>query len=332
MSKKIYILFYCLIASFTTRAQGVLLSQPFMSSQFLSSASVGNGLYGSRLQSNIKSQMINGQNLYKIAVVGYDTRFNAVDNSKNYLGYGVQLVSDQVMNGVMQFNTIGLNLAYHIYLDDNLYKNISLGIGTTFNQTSLNRTKLRFEDQYDYTAKLSGNTSLENLVPNPNSFSTNASALYTKHDESAFMQVGLSSSFVNKQNLTIYLLNTAPENRYRLFSSAEISFIDALTISIHGNFLYQKSKQQFYVGASVGVPLTNYEDDIKRMYFGFYYRENEAFVPTISFISNKYIFGVSYDFYNANKSASTMRTNSYELTLSTSFGRKKTNLFRTIFD
>jgi hypothetical protein len=196
----------------------------------------------------------------------------------------------------------------------------------------LNRTKLRFEDQYDYTAKLSGNTSLENLVPNPNAFSTNASALYTKHDESTFIQVGLSSSFVNKQNITIYLLNTAPENRYRLFSSAEISFIDALTIALHGNFLYQKSNNQFYVGASIGVPLTSNEDDIKRMYFGFYYREDEAFIPTISFISNKYIFGVSYDFYNTNKTASTLRTNSYEFTLSTSFGRKKTKLFRTIFD
>ena len=303
-----------------------------MSSQFLSSASVGSGLYGSRLQSNIKSQLINGQNLYKAAVIGFDNRFNAIDNSKNYLGYGVQLVSDQVMNGVMQFNTIGFNLAYHIYLDDNLYKNISLGIGTSFNQTSLNRTKLRFEDQYDYTAQLSGNTSLENLVPNPNAFSSNASALYTKHNESAFVQVGLSSSFVNKQNLSINLLNTAPENRYRLLSSAEISFIDALTIAIHGNFMYQKSKQQFYVGASIGVPLIKYEDDIKRMYFGFYYRESEAFIPTISFVSNKYIFGVSFDFYNTNKTASTIRTNSYELSLSTSFGRKKTNLFRTIFD
>jgi hypothetical protein len=320
------------MAAFTSRAQGVALSQPFMSSQFLSAASVGNGLYGSRIQSNIKSQMINGQNLYKIVVVGFDTRFNAIDNSKNFLGIGVQLVSDQVMNGVMQFNTIGLNLAYHIYLDDNLYKNVSIGIGTSFNQTLLNRTKLRFEDQYDYAAQFTGNSSLENFIPNPKAFSANASALYTKHDESAFIQVGSSSSFINKPNVTSSLLNAAPENRYRLFSSAEITFVDALTIAIHGNFLYQKTKKQFFVGASIGVPLTSYEDDIKRVYFGLYYRENEVFIPTISFISDKYIFGVSYDIYKTNKTASTIRTNSYEFTLSTSFGRKKTNLFRTIFD
>jgi hypothetical protein len=331
-SKKVYILVCCLIASFTIKAQGVVLSQPFMSSQFLSSASVGNGLYGSRMQSNIKTQMIDGQNLYKTMVVGFDTRFNSTDNSKNYLGIGGQLVSDQVMNGVMQFNTLSLNFAYHIYLDDYLYKNVSLGIGTSFNETSLNRSKLRFEDQYDYAAQLTGNASLENLVPNPNAFSANASALYTQHDEYAFVQVGFSSFFIEKPNVTFSLLNSAPENKYRLFSSAEIPFVDAFTVAMHGNFLYQKTKNQYNVGASIGVPLSRDEDEIKRMYFGFYYRENEAFVPTVSLISNKIIFGVSYDIFNANKTASNIRTNSYELSLSTSFGRKKNTLFRTIFD
>lgn len=330
--KKIYILFCCLFVSYITKGQGVVLSQPFMSSQFLSSASVGNGLYGGRMQSNIKTQMIDGQNLYKTVVVGFDTRFNATDNSSNYLGIGGQLISDQVMNGVLKFNTIGLNLAYHIYLDDYLTKNVSLGLGTSYNETSLDRTKLRFEDQYDYTAQLTGNATLENLVPYPSSFSANASALYTQHNDVAFVQFGFSSFFFQKPNMTYSLLNTAPDNKYRLFSSAEIPFFDVYTIAMHGNFLYQKTKNQYNVGASIGVPLTRYDDEIKRMYFGFYYRENEAFVPTVSLISNKYIFGVSYDIFNANKTASTIRTNSYELSLSTSFGKRKTNLFRTIFD
>lgn len=321
-----------MLLSNITKAQGVVLSQPFMSSQFLSSASVGNGLYGSRMQSNIKTQMIDGQNLYKTIVVGFDTRLKATDNSSNYLGIGAQIISDQVMNGILQFNTVGVNMAYHIYLDDYLTRNVSLGLGTSYNQTTLDRTQLRFEDMYDYTARLTGNASLENLVPYPSSFSANASALYTQHDEATFVQVGFSSFFFQKPNMTYSLLNTAPENKYRLFSSVEIPFFDMYTIAMHGNFLYQKTKNQYNVGASFGIPLTYYNDEVKRMYFGFYYRENEAFVPTISLISNKYIFGVSYDIFNANKTASTIRANSYEFSLSTSFGRKKTNLFRTIFD
>ncbi len=332
MNKRLYILLYFLGLSLLIKAQSVVLSQPFMSSQFLSSASVGSGLYASRFQSNIKTQTIDGQNLYKTMIIGYDTRFLGTEYSNSYLGIGGQIISDQVMNGVMKFNTIGLNMAYHIYLDDNLYKNVSLGLGVMYNETSLDRSKLRFEDQYDYTAQLTGNATLENLVPSPSTFSANASALYTQHNDETFIQAGFSSFFFQKPNLTYSLVNKAPENKYRLFSSAEIPIFDIYTIAMHGNFLYQKTKNQYNVGASFGVPLIRDEDDVKRMYFGIYYRESEAFVPTVSLISNKYIFGVSYDIFNANKTVSTIRTNSFELSLSTSFGRKKTNLFRTIFD
>ncbi len=327
-----YILFFLFAIPFVGKTQGVVLSQPFMSSQFLSSASVGNGMYASRIQSNIKTQMIDGQNLYKTIVVGYDTRFSGNDNSRNYLGVGGQIISDQVMNGVMQFNTVGLNLAYHIYLDDHLYRNFSLGIGTSYNEISLDRNKLRFEDQYDYTARLTGNASLENLVPYPSSFSANSSALFTQHDDASFIQAGFSFFYFQKPNITYSLFNTAPENKYRLFTSAEIPFIYDYTIAMHGNFLSQKSINQFNIGASIGVPLSKYDEEVKRLYFGFYYRENEAFVPMVSIISNKYILGVSYDIFNANKTVSTIRQSTYELSLSTSFGSKKTNLFRTIFD
>ena len=333
MRKKIYILFYCLTLSLITKAQGVVLSQPFMSSQFLSAASVGDGQFGSRFQSNLKSQMIDGQNLYKTIVLGFDTRFKPADNnSKNYLGIGGQIISDQVMNGVMQTNLISLNMAYHIYLDNNLYKNISLGLGSGFTQTTLDRTKLRFADQYDYRAILTNSTSLENILPYPSSFSATASLLYTKHDQKSFVQTGFSAFFLDKPNMTYSLTNTAPENKYRFFTSAEMPFIGDYLLAVHGNYLYQKSNNQLNIGASIGVPLYNDEEDVKRIYFGCFYRANEAIVPSVSIISNKYIFGMSYDIYNTNKTSSSIRVSSFELSLSASMGRKKTDLFRTIFD
>jgi type IX secretion system PorP/SprF family membrane protein len=333
LNKHFYILFYCLAIAFVSKGQGVVLSQPFVSSQFLNSASVGNGLYGSRLQSNLKSQMIDGQNLYKTIVVGFDTRFKAADNTtKNYLGFGTQLISDQVMNGVMQTNLLTMNLAYHIYLDDYLYKNIALGLGSGFTQTTLDRTKLRFADQYDYRAILTNSISMENILPYPTSFSANASALYTKHDQKSFFQTGASAFFLDKPNMTYSLVNTAPENKYRLFVSTELPVMGDYFIALHGNYLYQKSSNQLNVGAFVGVPAGYDEDDVKRIYFGCFYRANEAIVPSVSIISNKYIFGLSYDIYNNNKTSSTIKVSSFELSLSASMGRKKTNLFRTLFD
>ncbi len=317
----------------TVQAQDIVLSQPFVSSQFLSPAAVGSGLYASRIQSNIKAQLIDGNNLYRTIVVGYDTRFKAADNnSKNYLGIGGQVMSDQVMNGVMQSNFITFNMAYHIYLDKNLYKNFSLGFGSIFAQTTLDKSKLIFADQYDYRAIYTGTQSTEVLPSFPSEFSANAGLLYTQHDDQKFIQTGVTASFFSKPNLTYSLTNVAPEANYRAFANIELPFWDYYTVAIHANLLQNKSKSQFYVGATIGVPISYNQEDVKRIYFGCYYKNNEAIVPTVSLISDKYIFGVSYDIYNSNITGSNLRLSSFELTISSSFGNKKTDLFRTIFD
>jgi hypothetical protein len=308
------------------------LSQPFVSNQFFGPAGVGNGMYTSRIQGNIKEQMIDGDNLYRTIVVGYDTRFKPTENTKNFLGIGGQIISDQVMNGAMQSNFVALDLAYHIFLDNNLYRDLSIGLGTVYSQTTLDKTNLRFADQYDLSAGYTGTASMENLIPNPSSFSANAGVMYTMHSDQSFIQTGGTALFFTKPNLTYALTNTAPETKYRIFVNAETSFFSDYTLAFHGNFLNRRAGNQFYVGASLGVPLTNYMDEVKRIYFGCYYRNQEAVVPTISYISDKYVFGMSYDIYNPNITGANLKLSSLELSLSTSLGSKKTNLFRTIFD
>jgi len=66
LNKKPFILFLFIFFAVNTYAQqGIDLSQPYMSSQFLSPASVGNGNYEQRIQSNLKSQFLDGNNLYR---------------------------------------------------------------------------------------------------------------------------------------------------------------------------------------------------------------------------------------------------------------------------
>ncbi len=332
MKKYPIILFSVLLLSIVSNAQDIVLSQPFVSNQFFGPAGVGNGMYTSRIQGNIKEQMIDGDNLYRTIVVGYDTRFEPAENTKNFLGIGGHIMSDQVMNGAMKSNFVALDLAYHIFLDNRLYKDLSVGLGTVFAQTTLDKSNLRFADQYDLAAGYTGNASMENLIPYPSSFSANAGVLYTKHSDESFLQTGGTALFFTKPNLTYALTNTAPETKYRIFVNAETPFFADYTLAFHGNFLNRKAGNQFYIGASLGVPLTNYMDEVKRIYFGCYYRNQEAVVPTISFISDKYVVGLSYDIYNPNITGANLKLSSLELSLSTSFGSKKTNLFRTIFD
>jgi len=138
--------------------------------------------------------------------------------------------------------------------------------------------------------------------------------------------------FLTKPNLTYALTNTAPETMYRVFINGEVPFFGDYTLAYHGNFLNRKAGNQIYAGASIGMPLSNDMDEIKRIYFGCYYRNQEAIVPSVSYISNKYVFGISYDIYNPNITGANLKLSSLELSLSSSFGSRKTNLFRTIFD
>ena len=66
------------------------MSQAHGASQFLSPATVGTGVFASRIQSNYRSQLFDGSSLFKTIVVGWDTKINNQNpDVRNYLGVGV---------------------------------------------------------------------------------------------------------------------------------------------------------------------------------------------------------------------------------------------------
>lgn len=108
----------------TYSQQGIVLSQPYISAQFISPATVGSGIYEQRIQSNLKSQFLDGNNLYRTLISGWDSCFkNADPEQKNYFGVGAQIISDQAMAGLFNSNYITLDFAYHLFLDANLKMN-----------------------------------------------------------------------------------------------------------------------------------------------------------------------------------------------------------------
>ncbi|MEY3292216.1 MAG: hypothetical protein RLZZ266_1241 [Bacteroidota bacterium] len=138
MKLKAHILFLFLFVFFKATAQEIVLSQPFTAAQFLTPASVGNGVFDQRIQSNFRSQSIGGFNFAKTIVVGWDRKYNrnALEQS-NYIGIGGQVISEQLMDGLLNTNHITVNSAYHLFLDGDEYSNLALGLGVTFSQTTL---------------------------------------------------------------------------------------------------------------------------------------------------------------------------------------------------
>lgn len=320
---------------FTSRTycQEAILSQPYSSSQYQNPAGVGGGEYDKRFQSNYKSQIMDGSSLYNTFLVSYDTRFKFDENnSKNYLGIGAQIISDQIMLGVMQNNYLSLNAAYHIHLDDELYSNFSLGIGVTFAQTTLDKSKLKFSDQYDYRAIFMGGATLENLRQFPSELTTNAGIMYTKHSATSFIQTGFMAYLYAKPNVTFSLFNEAERLRYRAFLSLETPVFYNKSLLIYYNFANKNNLNQMYFGALLGMPLVNTKDEFIKVYGGCFYRNKEAFVPTISYISNLNTFGISYDVYVNTLTGANLRQKGFELSYSRKFGSMRKNRFKTILN
>lgn len=334
MRKRIIILIVLFGIKTSGSSQEIILSQPFSASQYQNPSSAGGGAYDQRFQSNYKNQLIDGNtDLFRSFLFSYDTRLKYdLEESYNYFGIGIQYIDDEVMQGALKNNYLTLNGAYHIFLDRDLYSHLSLGIGLTYAFTNIDRTKLRFGDQYDYRGILSYPT-LENLQSYPNNVTTNAGVMYTKHDESKFIQAGFMTYLYDKPNLTYSPFNKAEGLRFRAFVNSELPMYNNNSFLVYLNYLNRPSQSQYIVGGLFGLSVRNEEYDYNKLYVGCLYRLNEAFIPTVAYIRNRNTYGFSYDVFASNLTASNLKMSSFEFTLSRRFGEKrKENRYRTLFD
>ncbi len=336
MIKKAFIfsIFFCFY--FSVNAQDPFLSQWFTSAQFLSPASVGNGVYNSRIQSNYRSQMLAGNQLYKTIVIGWDGRYkNKNEDVVNYLGIGGQIISDQIMEGVLQTNYATINAAYHLYFDDDLKKNFSLGLGLTFAQSNLQLDKLKFGDQFlegEYISN-SRSVSLQNLSGSASKISMNSGLLYTYHSASSFFQISANAFYLAKPDL-ISENPSASTFKSLIFFNAEKEVESKKSFMLHASFNSRNKMDQLLVGGSIGLPFGSYIENSNKFYLGCFYRVNDAIIPMVSILMNEYRFGFSYDIYSNDFSKAQLKPTSFELSLSVSslLGKRRSDNLRTLFD
>ena len=336
MIKKGAILFFTCCFYLNVNAQDPFLSQVYGAAQFLSPASVGNGLYQSRAQANYRSQTMAGNSLYRTIVLGWDGRYkNRNPDVQNYLGLGGQIISDQVMNGILQTNYATINAAYHMYFDDKKEKNFSLGLGVSFIQSNLQLDKLKFYDQFSQGVFInnSQSISLQNLNSSASKISVNTGLVYTKHNENSFVQFSANAFFMAKPELTINNNAEASGFKSMVFFNFEKEVNDnKKTAMVHASYSNRNNIDQLLVGAAFSLPFGSYYEYVNRIYAGLFYRVGDAVIPQVSILMKQYRFGISYDVYSRGMTGAVLNPNSFELSFSSSFGQKRSNNFRTIFD
>ena len=315
------------------KAQDFVLSQPFAAAQYLSPASVGNGVFDQRIQSNFRTESIGGTNYARNLVVGWDRKFNrrSLDQT-NYLGIGAQIISEQLEDGLINTNYITVNTAYHLFLDGDDFSNLAIGLGITYAQTTLDRSKLNFSQMYNPGTGAFDIASNEIFLSSTGRLSANTGLLYTKHSNDTYLQISANGFFFAKPDVTNSPFNEASSMRSTLFVNLEKYFNQDYTYLIHGAFSNRNKESTYVLGGSVSLPIKYEFDHDRRLYIGCFYRYKDAITPSVNILMDNYIFGLSYDIYANGLAAAGVRSNSFELTFSKSFGKRKQELMRTLFD
>jgi type IX secretion system PorP/SprF family membrane protein len=315
------------------KAQDFVLSQPFTAAQYLSPASVGNGVFDQRIQSNFRTQSIGGANYARNIVVGWDRKYNRkAEDQASYLGIGAQIISEQLLDGLINTNYITFNTAYHLFLDGDDYSNLAIGLGLTYAQTTLDRSKLNFGSSYNPANGSFDIPSNEIFLPNAGRLTVNTGLLYTKHSNDSYLQLSANGFFFAKPEVINSPYNEAPGMRTAVFMNLERYFNGDYTFLFHGAFSTRNKEESFVVGGSISMPIKIEYDHDRRLYLGCFYRKTDAITPSVNIMMDNYIFGVSYDIFINGLAAAGIRSNSFELTFSKSFGKRKQELMRTLFD
>lgn len=333
MSKHILhiILFFTLVSRAV--AQDPFLSQPFSANQFLSPASVGKGAYDQKLNANFRSQLVDNNKAYQTIFAGFDWKSSPqMLSGINYLGLGINVLSDQIMGGAINSNHVTFNAAYHIFTDNNYNNNISLGLGATYTNRSVDRTKLTFADQYDGNANFLSATSAEVFKNNASNFSMNAGVVFNRHTDNEYLETGASLFFQSKPDLLMTTTSPTMSPKIILFVNYETSFFETYAASFHASYINKNSNRQILAGAALGIPIEKTDYNDKRIYVGCYYRLGDALIPSFKLLLGEHILGMSYDIYSNQLTQATIKQNSFELTYTTYFGNRRSNIFRTIFD
>lgn len=317
-------------------AQDFTVSMPFFSSQFISPANAGSSIYGSRVQGNLKSQFTGNTNLFNTIVAGWDTKLNNKENlDKNHMGFGLQIMSDQLMGGVLQTNYLTSNFAYHLFFDQDKSNSLAMGMGFTLAQTSYDQTKLTFGDMYNSNGtQISTVSPKEILINNPTSYAVNIGLVFSKHAQETFFQIGANNFYYSMPELTggDNKLTVASDSRYNAFINLEKYLIGDFTFLIHGSYDIKGKNQSYFASGAIGAPLNNDLDFPKRFYLGASTRQNTAITPFIAIMNSSYNFALSYDIYKNGATSSQLRQNGFEVSVSRFFSRRRKEVFRSLLD
>jgi len=334
MNKTVHFILGIFFLSFAqdTYAQTPYSSQNFNLNNFFNPATSGFGI-NNKVQTIFRTQYEGVGSAYRTIGLAADVallRKNSYDKN-NLFGMGVQAVSEQVLDGVLQTNAITLSFANRLFFNESKTSSIALGISSTLITRTIDASKLTFGDQFN-SGRLFNTSSIEVINSIPSKFSSNVGLLYTLSNEQTFLQFGGSLFYINRSS-TEQALEKFEESYQTL---GQINFEKRVwennTIAFHADYQNRFESEFVYAGAVYSIPMNSKGENIDRLYIGCFYRTKDAIIPYVGLIYKKYKFGLSYDVYQSKMSLSSLRPQTFEFTISTNISHRVSDKLVGLFN
>lgn len=283
-----------------SKAQDPNFSQFFASPLTLNPALTGkfDGVY--RVAGNYRNQWPTIFNAFRTYTLSYDMGIlkNSIPENDQF-GLGVMGFADDAGDGVLKTNAASLSLAYHKALDENGYGQIGAGFQVAYTSKRLDVSKLTFEDELTPTGFVQGTTqeTFSGQRVSVSYFDVNAGLLYTgsTNGYNSFY-LGASMYHINRpkesfQGDQYFILNS----RFTFQGGGRIPIGQYNYLHFAANHSMQAKAHNTMIGGAYALNVNADESDPVNLYFGSWYRFNDAIIPYVGLEFGEFHLGVSYD-------------------------------------
>jgi type IX secretion system PorP/SprF family membrane protein len=305
----------------TIKAQDPHFSQYFSSPLTLNPANTGNFEGTSRIASNFRNQWQGIGNPFQTGTISYDTEiFTEKVGVGNKLAAGVVGLYDKALGGKFKSNYISASLAYHLWMDEDRKKKLSIGFQSTFANKRIDPLSISFANQFGsfgFNLNLPSNEFVANN--NISYFDWNAGMMYTHAGENGSVYLGTSAyhlttpneSFLNNSTVSIPMRFTAHAGATRFIGQSGVLMGSSI-------FMKQGASNELTLGMAYGQYLSSLINNVA-IYMGGWYRNNESVIPYFGLTYNNIQIGLSYDVVTSGLNLAKTQNRSFEVSVIYSF-------------
>lgn len=318
MKRLILSLVVCAALVSVSRAQDPNFSQFFASPLTLNPALTGkfDGLY--RVAGNYRNQWPAFNNAFTTGTLSFDMsimrdRLPDIDR----FGVGLMGFTDRSGNGILVNNYASVAVSYHKGLDEDGYHQVGAGFQTSFVNKRLDITKVVFEDQLTPLG-FTGVTSevFSNDQVNVKYFDVNAGIFYNGSTNGYNnFYLGASMYHINRPKETFQGGQYYLAGRITLQAGGRIPVGPYNYLHIAANHSMQAKATNTVVGGAYALNVNADEENPVNVYFGSWYRFNDAVIPYLGLEFGDFHIGATYDINTSSLKPGTNTRGGAEISL-----------------